>query len=150
MQLPFSEKLNLSLINHPVQNLQKTGILKISKNRLLYLDIDDNYVHLLFPLLDNIKANIKKPNYFGKGLAGAHISVIYPEEERVIRKEDLEREHPFQLKEMAMVIIGLKKYYVMMIDSPSLNQIRANYSLPATLNFKGYAVGFHITIGVST
>ena len=45
--------------------------------------------------------------------------------------------------------IDLKLYYVLLIKSALLLQLRRRYALPDMLNFKGYAIGFHITIGVT-
>jgi hypothetical protein len=93
---------------------------------------------------------IKKPDYFGLKSAGAHITVAYPEEGRVINKEDLAQEHGFLIKNAVTAEIGQKKYYVLLVESSSLLQLRKKYKLPDLLSFKGYSIGFHITIGVTS
>ena len=146
MKIPLTKKLDIQGLMSAVSGLSLNAKLAISKNNLVYLDIDDAYVHQLFPLLEN--KQIKKPDYFGKGSVGAHITVIYPEENKQIKKNDLDKPHDFILKEIVSAQIGLKTYYVLLVESPSLLQLRRQYNLSDTLCFKGYSIGFHITIGV--
>ena len=140
-------KQDIPHIIKTVRQLSTSGKLAVSSNRLIYLDIDDNYIHQAFPLLQN-KA-INKPNYFGEKSAGAHVSVIYPEEKQMIDKSDLNKEHEFIIKNLVAAEIGHKIYYAILVESPSLLQLRRKYGLPNLLNFKGYLIGFHITIGYS-
>lgn len=146
MKTPVIEKINSFTLMHQASQLVTKGQLRISNNRLVYLDVDDNYIHQLFPLLAN--STINKPDYFGPGLAGAHISVIYPEEQIRINHNDLNSDHEFEIGEVFSAIIGQKKYYALAVNAPSLLQIRKQYGLPDMLPFKGYAIGLHITIGV--
>lgn len=110
------------------------------------MDIDDAYIHKLFPLLQDHQ--IKIPDYFGEESVGAHITAIYPEEDKGINRADLGIEHDFSIKTVAIAEIGKKNYYVLLAESSSLLQLRKKYNLPDLLCFKGYSVGFHITIGV--
>lgn len=144
MKMPAIKKLHIPELIHAASNLPQTGKLATSDNGLVYLDIDDGYIHKLFPLLKD--QQIKKPNYFGKKSAGAHISVIYPEENKKI---NLAKKYSFTINDIVMAEIGIKKYYALLLDSPSLLQLRRKCDLPDMLCFKGYAIGFHITIGVS-
>ena len=130
------------------QHLSSTGNTQISDNNLFYLDINDAYIHQLFPLIRD--AGIKKSEYFGEKSAGAHITVAYPEEGKKINEEDLAQEYSFIIKKFVAAEIGQKKYYVLLVESSSLLQLRKKYNLPDLLNFKGYSIGFHITIGVKT
>lgn len=139
-------KLDVPAIIHAASHLKRKGQLEKSKNNLIYLNIDDAYIHKLFPLLQDYQ--IKMPDYFGEGSVGAHITVIYPEEGKEINKKDLGAEHDFSIKNVAVTEIGQKTYYVLLIDSPSLLQLRRKYNLPDLLCFKDYSVGFHITVGV--
>jgi hypothetical protein len=133
-------------IIHAASHLKCRGQLARSENNLTYLDIDDAYIHKLFPLLQNNQ--IKIPNYFGVKSSGAHISIIYPEENIQINGDDLNREHEFKVNGAFAAEIGLKKYYVLMVDAPSLLLLRRKYGLSDMLPFKGYSIDFHITIGV--
>jgi hypothetical protein len=126
--------------------LLSNGTTQLSDNHLFYLNIDDAYIHQLFPLLQ--KHGATKPDYFNEKGVGAHITIAYPEECKKINKEDLSKEHHFQIKRMVMAKIGKKKYYALLVDSFSLLQLRQKYHLPPLLCFKGYDIGFHITIGV--
>ncbi len=144
--LPLIGQLDNPKLLKAAKQLSTTGKLAISENKLVYLDIDDNYIHQLFPLLQN--SLIKKPDYFGTKSAGAHITVVYPEEQKIIKQEELHKEHSFTIKELVTAKIGRKLYYVLLVESLSLLHLRKKYHLPKLLNFRGYSIGFHITIGV--
>lgn len=111
MKMPFIEKLNILELDKKVSGLATRNKLAISSNNLVYLDVHDDYIHRLFPLLENQK--IKKPDYFGAGSAGAHISVIYPEENILVSSDDLNKDHEFKIKGVFAAEIGLKKYYAL-------------------------------------
>lgn len=128
------------------QHLSSKGITQTTENNLFCLNIDDTYIHQLFPLLEDER--IKKPDYFGEKYVGAHITIIYPEESKHINTHDLQQEHNFFVKDIVAAEIGQKTYYALLIESPSLLRLRKKYNLPDLLSFKGYSIGFHITIGV--
>jgi hypothetical protein len=146
MNIPLMRALNFPSVLTAVAHLNPSGLLEKSNNNLIYLDIDNNYIHHLFPLISI--PSIKKPDYFAKGSAGAHITVIYPEENTIISKEDLHQKHSFIIKDFVSAEIGFKTYYVLIVESPSLLQLRRKYALPDKLCFKGYAINLHITLGV--
>jgi hypothetical protein len=146
MKTPLIKKLNIPDLINAASHLALEGKLAISDNNLVYLDVDDAYINQLFPLLQN--QQIKKPDYFGEKSAGAHITVVYPEENKKINKNDLGHKHDFIIKDIVTAELGLKTYYVLLVESPSLLQLRRRYTLPDMLCFKGYSIGFHITIGV--
>jgi hypothetical protein len=146
MKTPLIEKLNIPELISAASHLSLEGKLEISDNNLVYLDVDNAYIHRLFPLLQN--QQIKKPDYFGEKSAGAHITVIYPEENKTINKNDLDQKHKFIIKDIVTAQLGLKTYYVLLVESSSLLQLRKKRQLPDLLCFKGYSIGFHITIGV--
>lgn len=144
--LPNIISLKFPKIIDTAQCLSLKGNTQLSENNLFYLNIDDNYIHQLFPLLEATR--VKKPDYFGEKSVGAHITIIYPEENKNIKIDDLQQEHSFFIKDIVTAEIGKKTYYVLLIESPSLLKLRKKYSLPELLSFKGYSIGFHITIGV--
>lgn len=84
--LQMTQLDNLSLIN-AASKLEASGYLAITDKHLTYLNISDEYIHQLFPLLQNTQ--IKKPDYFGENPVGAHISVVYLQENKIIPKEHL-------------------------------------------------------------
>ena len=145
LKLPKMQILKLPELMKAAKQLQAMGSTQKTANNLFYLNIDDNYIHQLFPLLND--EEIKKPDYFAEKSAGAHITITYPEENKSIRKNDLQQEHSFVIKNIVAAEIGTKTYYAILVDSPSLLQLRRKYKLPDLLNFKGYSIGFHITIG---
>lgn len=126
--------------------LNTTGTLATSAKNYFYLKIDDEYIHQLFPLLRDKK--IQKPDYFGAMSMGAHISVAYPEENKSIHKDELGKKFHFTIKELCATELGTKMYYILLVESPSLLQLRKKYHLPEKLSFKGYPISFHITIGL--
>ena len=144
--IPEFQRLTIPEFTAVVRLLPLSGILKVSSNNFVYLDVDDRYIHQLFPLLH--ATNAKMPDYFGENGVGAHITVVYPEEDRKIRKNDIGQLHHFQIKDFLAIDIGEKKYYAVFIEASSLVQLRKKYLLPDLLNFKGCSVGFHVTVGV--
>ena len=147
MKIPIIKILDIPEIITASSHLAQNGKLVISDNNLVYLDIDNEYIHQLFHLLQN--QQIKKPDYFAyEKPVGAHITVIYPEENRKIYKEELDQEHVFTIKDIVTVEIDTKTYYAILVDSSSLLQLRRRHALSDMLCFKGYSIDFHITIGV--
>lgn len=144
--LPKITPLKMPRIIKTAGYLSSQGNTELTENNLFCLKIEDNFIHQLFPLIqDN---HVKKPNYFGERSIGAHITIIYPEENKKIDKNDIKKEHSFFVKDFVTAEIGEKIYYVLLIDSPSLLKLRKKYHLPDLLSFKGYSIPFHITIGV--
>ena len=139
-----------SITNHRLfemaSKLKTIGFLTKGSNNYIYLNIDNAFIDDLFPLLDN--PGIEIPDYFGDQKAGAHISVIYPEENKIISLEDLHKEYSFRIYDIAQANLGRKAYYILLVDSPELLQLRRKYGLPDLLNFKGFKICFHITIAV--
>ncbi|HSW70015.1 MAG TPA: hypothetical protein VLI69_07705 [Gammaproteobacteria bacterium] len=143
--IPNIISLNLPKIIDAAQRLPLHGKTHLTENNLFSLKIDDDFIHQLLPLLKDDR--VKKPNYFGEKSAGAHITIIYPEENKNINMHDLQQEHCFLVKDIVTAEIGLKTYYALLVESPSLLKLRKKYGLPDLLSFKGYSIGFHITIG---
>jgi Swiss Army Knife, 2H phosphoesterase domain len=139
-----------TLLHYP--KLIQSAKLLLAKGKLaifdqfVYAQVSDNYVHQLYALLED--KHIIKPDYFGEQYIGAHITVIYPEEYVKFDEKDLGQEHNFLIKELIAAKINQKIYYALLVESVSLMQIRKKYDLPDLLCFKGYQIGFHITIGV--
>lgn len=145
VKIPEITRIDNPAILRLAEQLPKTGKLEISANQLTYLNVLDEYIHELYPLLED--KTIQKPAYFGKGKVGAHISVIYPEEAIIANFTEHGRLYDFTIRDLVVAKIGMRNYYVLLVESPELQLIRHKYQLPAQLNFKGYAINFHITIG---
>ena len=138
---------NILQLNDSLSKLPKTGLLKRNALGLTYLDIDDNYIHQIFPLIkDN---EIMKPEYFGDDLVGAHISVIYPSEETLCHAAALNQQHLFSVSGLYSGIIENKKYYFLKVKAPSLTALRRRCGLEDKLFFKNYWIDLHITVGIS-
>jgi hypothetical protein len=144
--LQFNKFENEKMIN-AASKLSPTGCLSRTDNNLVYLNIDDDYIHQLYPHLQN--NSIMKPDYFGKDSIGAHISVIYPEENPKISNDYFDEKHHFSIKNLYWTQLNSKKYYVLMIQSDSLIQLRNQSGLSEKPYFRGHAIDFHITVGVS-
>lgn len=147
------QNANLKMIRHSfpglsdvLSQLPTVGSLKMNALGLTYLDIDDNYIHHISPLINDKDA--VKPDYFGDGLVGAHISVIYPSEETSCHEIDLNQQHQFSVSNMYSAIIENKKYYVLKIKAPTLTSIRRRCGLPDKLFFKNYWIDLHITVAI--
>lgn len=138
--------LSVPKLLHTVAQLPTTGHLKMNSLGLTYLDIDDDYIHTLFPLIRDGYA--MKPEYFGEALVGAHISVIYPEEDIVCHREELNKSHHFAITGLFSAVLEGKKYYALKVKSPTLVSVRRRHGLPDKLFFKNHWVDLHITIGV--
>lgn len=143
--LVFHE-VNLPQAIKAASKFSANGILKGAPSNYAYLKIDDAYIHQLFLLLND--NDITKPDFFGLDSIGAHISVVYPEENASINCEDIGQSHAFKVAKICRAHLGFKKYYVLMIESPSLLALRRKYKLSDKLCYKGYFLEFHITIGV--
>ena len=128
------------------------GILRLIDEHYLYLDISDDYIYLLQPLLTtHVDEAIVPPNYFtvDKNNIGAHISVMYPDEKACENVTDiLGSTISFTTQAIVAADIDTQRYYALSIQSPELFQIRQQHDLPNPLTFKGVDIGFHITLGV--
>lgn len=119
----------------------------VSSQGYTYLDIDNDYIHNLFPLLNDPK--VCKPDYFDKYTMGAHITVIYPEETRLTKVEEVGQEFTFNIKSAYSGDLGPKRYYFLTVNAPALLKLRRKYGLPDLLSFKNYLIEFHITFAVA-
>lgn len=126
--------------------LQMIGTIKESASGLSYLKITDGFIHQLYPLIQ--QSNVNAPNYFDDHDAiGAHISVIYPEEQVRLRNEYLGREISFHLNRFYMARLCEKQYFVLGVSAPDLINLRQDHGLGAKLYFKNHWIDLHITIG---
>lgn len=139
--------LELPGLMEAVLHLPASGTLATSESRWTYLDVDDRYIHQLFPFFEGLNTPINKPEYFGENLAGAHITVVYPEEHKFMRHEDLGQKHSFKVKGAFSADLGLKRYFVLGVEAESLLSLRNKYGLGNQLCFKNYLIDLHITIG---
>lgn len=146
---PSYKKLIQPKLIAQARSLSLSGRLEITADELVYLKINDAFIHELFPLLPKVHDVLIKPDYFGEDLIGAHISVIYPEEGTPSPLEELDTIYSFQPVDLFCAHLGPKNYYALKVSSPVLTAIRKKYGLSKLLFFKNQWLPFHITIGVS-
>lgn len=129
--------------------LKTEGLLEQSDD-YCYLKIDDDYIHLIHPIL-SAHYDVDKPDYFRLPEdVGAHISVIYPEENVTLNREHIGQKHFFRVDGLIKAKFGLKEYFALSVTSPTLAVFRQKYDLDPKPTFKGQQVVFHITVGVRT
>ena len=145
---PLVAKMDYQVQNSPAAfeetlSLPTTGILKQKENGFVYLDVSNEFITKIVPLLDHPGVINARP--CSKRSLGAHISV-FDEGEHIVPKE-LGTSFSFNVKEMRNFTLhtrdGLKKLWVVAIDSPELEALREKYGVARKL--KGY--DFHITLG---
>ncbi|MBX9704483.1 MAG: hypothetical protein K2X39_10055, partial [Silvanigrellaceae bacterium] len=113
-----------------------------------YLKIDDNYIHLIHPLLAAF-GPINKPAYFTPPEdVGAHISIIYPEEKMKLLPHNVGQKHTFLIDGLIKAKYGVKEYFALSVISPSLTAFRQAHHLRPKPTFKDQEIIFHITLGV--
>ena len=143
MKIIFSKKAKLKAV-------QLKGVLKQTKDNFVYIDISNNVINGLLPLLDY--DNVKKPPYNLKSFnnVGAHISVIGIDEYNdndIEEIEELGEEFNFTFKDFKRTNPDgwdeMKQVYFVTVDAPELKKLRKKYKLPELAN--GHQ--FHITIG---
>ncbi len=125
------------------KQLPNEGKLALSHEQLLYLNIDDRYIHELCQLIVEVK--VDKPDYFSIGM-GAHISIIYPNE-FISPGFELNKHYQFHINNLFRAETHQAIYYALTIHSPELMQIRYDNNLGSQLNLNGYIVDMHTTIG---
>lgn len=132
-----------------IENLPKMGEVKYNDDSgFAYLDVDDNYIHYIYPLLKN--SLLIKPDYFSEktNFIGAHISFIYPEEGVNITPSEENKLVTFEIEGLFLAELLNKKYYVLKINSPKLLELRYKYGLSTKLKLYNHLVDLHITIAV--
>lgn len=142
-------KLNLPEILKIALQLPKTGVIVTSSEMFTYLNIDDAYITQLTPMLQDKFPNVSMPEYFGLTPVGAHISVMYPNENTPLRKEDIGKKFSFTISDLVRAEINSKHYYVLLVNSPDLLELRHKYGLPNQLNLNGATIDLHITIATA-
>lgn len=131
-----------------IEKLPKQGTVHVKNNNYCYLNIDDRYIHNAFDFLPAIE--LKKPDYFDETtqFMGAHISIIYPEENVTVFSDEIGKIVDFEVDGLFSARLLNKTYYVFKVISPHLLELRKRYGLNEKLLLKGHLVDFHITVGV--
>jgi hypothetical protein len=135
------------ILNFILAHLPKRGTLRKDERGMVYVKVDNNYIH---KLIDFIKQEgFDTPPYFGEGLHGAHITVMTPEELLYYAVSDLKecgQVVRFEPKECKIVHPETWKpgelAYLITIEAPLLHKLRKKYGMPER------QYDFHITVGV--
>jgi len=135
------------ILQYAEHKLQHCGVLKMT-DRFVYVDLDDAYIHSLLPFIQ--EEGFEEPPYFNiPNGAGAHISVVYPEEMQKYKLNKIAecgKTIYFTLKTCKVVHPSTWKevdeVYVIVVEAPELEKIRKKYGLPKQ------TYEFHITIGI--
>lgn len=124
-------------------HLSDRGVLTQKPNGFIYLNVSNQFITALTPLLE-IPGELKSPPTAARSV-GAHISVF--EESENIMPLELNQTFSFSVKEVRSLVIhtrdGLKKLWIIAVDSPELEALRQSYGCSPKL--KGH--DFHITLG---
>lgn len=152
------------LLDHASKLLNR-GTLESTDNMYHYLNVVDEFILELFPLIQ--EKDVVIPDYFPPHSdIGAHLSVFYPNElnplnegnegnglnefnERIVPINVTEKgqSFSFEVKNLIKMHAFDKTYYALMVFSKDLEALRIKYGFNKMLNFKGVMVPFHITIG---
>lgn len=135
------------VLNYIMASLPKHGILRRDPQGLVYVKIDNNYIHKLIEFIKG--EGFKVPPYFGEGLHGAHITVVSPEEtiyHAIGEISECGQVVRFQPKNCMIVHPPTwkagEKAFLITVDSPEMDKLREKYRLPKN------TYDFHITIGI--
>lgn len=137
------------VIEQAVQ-FEQRGILKQKDNGYLYLEVSNDYIGKILPLIDAPGKIVPPSHYTSKKGIGAHISVMY-ENEQILNEiweiKELGQEFSFTILELRTVKLNkdnqIKKLWLLAVDAPELEQLRECYGLPSLM--QGH--NFHISIG---
>jgi hypothetical protein len=130
--------------------LDNFGVLKQKENGYLYLDVTNEFISEIIPLIECEGRLVPPRHYTSKKGIGAHISVMY-ENERIDHEiwnvRELGHTYSFNVKELRTVKITrdgrMKKLWLLALEAPTLERLRENYGLSNKI--KGHDM--HITIG---
>lgn len=130
--------------------LEQRGILKQKDNGYLYLDVSNEFISEILPLIEAQGKIVPPRHYTSKKGIGAHISVMY-ENEQILNEiweiQELGQEFSFHVMELRTVKLNkdgkMKKLWLLAVSAPELEALRESYGLSSKLKNHD----FHITIG---
>lgn len=131
------------VVKYAEANLPLKGRLLQKSDGYVYLKVDDEYIHRLFPML-GLDKGYKEPPYFRtKEAPGAHISIFYSGEN--VYPEEIGRIYHFELKDIAIVKPAKDTLYVILqVESKELESLRKKYGLSPKLHNHEY----HISLAI--
>ena len=130
-------------ILHIVQSeLPHEGVLIRKEDGYIYLKVDDNYIHDLYPLIH--LSGFRKPHSLDRPHPiGAHISVFYENEGKKIGEiKELKQIFKFTPEKVLKVKAGKTQWIVLQVQSAELENLRKEYGFSPFLQDHP----FHISI----
>jgi hypothetical protein len=135
------------ILNFIFAHLPKQGILSKDERGMVYVKVDNNYIHQLIEFIQ--LEGFEVPPYFGEGMHGAHITVMTPEEILYYAVGEIQEcGHVVRFEPKQCQIVHPETWnpgelaYLVTVEAPLLHQLREKYVLPAN------KYDFHITVGV--
>lgn len=133
-----------------VIQLPQKGTLKQKDNGYLYVEVSNDFIADALALIEAPGKIVPPRHYTSKKGIGAHISVMY-ENEQIVNEiweiKELGQEFTFSVMELRTVKLNknnkMKKLWILAVAAPELEELRLSYGL--TPKLKGH--DFHITIG---
>ncbi|HEX2578972.1 MAG TPA: hypothetical protein VHK67_01030 [Rhabdochlamydiaceae bacterium] len=137
------------LLKFIFKKLPLRGILRKDAQGLVYVNINNNYIHKLIQFIQD--EGFEAPPYFGKGKHGAHITVMPMNEilyYAVGEIKECGKAIQFEPKECQIIHPEAWKpgefAFLITVEAPALDLLREKYHLPQKKH------DFHITIGIKT
>jgi hypothetical protein len=118
-------------------HLDSTGILKQTPEGLVYLDISDDYIHKLYPFLQ--EEGLQKPYY------SAHIPVISEQEKSHLEGiQEIGQSFKFSPQKCIRLMLKhhpqLEEIWMLNVKSPPLEHFREKYKLPSKLHSQEFSI----------
>lgn len=143
-------KNSVEIIEYVNLHFSLSGMLKQDERGFLYIDLPDDFIYELYPLIH--ADGIDLSPYFGDGLVGAHISVILAKEAKenqlIGEISELGRDIEFSITGCYSVQPdgwkGIERVWFLTIDCPELESLRQKYGLSPKISGHDY----HITLAV--
>lgn len=130
--------------------IEHKGVLKQKSNGYLYLEVSNDFIGEILPLIIAPGTIVPPHHYTTKTGIGAHISVMYEDEQinnDIWEIAELGQEFIFSVMDLRTVKVSMnsktRKLWMIAVHAPELQQLRMSYGLPPKL--KGH--DFHITVG---
>ena len=145
MIIKFKAISNKILLEH-AKKLPLYGKIISHNDGFVFLDISNAFIHELYPLIREV--NIEKPNYFSEGkTAGAHISIVYPDEKPRLPMKKMPNFISFSIRNICSTCLMRKKFFMLTVNCPKLTEIRYALGLSSFPVYKKNILpDFHITI----
>lgn len=130
------------VVEYAQAHLPMEGRLTQKSDGFVYLKVDDDYIHTLYPMLGLKEERFHEPDYFRtKNSPGAHVTVFYVEDH--VKPEEIGQ--IFHLYPKLIKIVKTSKrmsYAILEVESPELERLREKYGLSPKIH--GHE--FHITL----